>query len=361
MKKIILALAIFTSSASYAQLTVPADGGSKKAMVFERIGLTDVTITYGRPAVNGREGKIWGGLVPAGFTNLGFGTCTECPWRAGANENTVIEFSTPVTIEGQPLRAGKYGLFIAYGKETSTIIFSSATSSWGSYSYDKKEDVLRVAVKPVPLNESRERLTYEFSNETDSSAVISLVWEKLAIPFKVSTQLQQLQLTTFERELRGEKGFDPRSLHQVAEYMLEHNMRLTDALDYATRASQSMPTFGVLMTKSQIEEKLGMKARADSTMKFAISRASMQQLHNYGRTLLRENQKQKAFEIFQANYQQNPNTFMATVGMARGYAAIGKTKEALKYAKMALPLAPDENNKKSVESMVTALKEGKEI
>jgi len=136
---------------SFAQLTTPADGGNKKASVSERIGITDVTLHYDRPAVKGREGKIWGQLVEKGFADLGFGTSKAAPWRAGANENTTITFSTDVLVEGKPLAAGTYGLFLAYGDNESTFIFSNNSTSWGSYFYDSKEDALRVNVKNKPV------------------------------------------------------------------------------------------------------------------------------------------------------------------------------------------------------------------
>jgi len=351
MKKFILfAIITLCSFMSNAQLTTLADGGS-------------VTINYGRPAVKGREGKIWGGLVYNGFQNLGpgYGSGNDAPWRAGANENTTIEFSTDVMIEGHQLQSGKYGLFIAYGPASCTLIFSSNTSSWGSYFYDKKEDVLRVNVKPVIRTESRERLSYEFSNETDSSATISLVWEKLALPFNVSTKLQQLQLASFDKELRGEKGFDPHALLQAADYMQEHNIRLNEALTYADNAAMSMPTFGALMTKGQILEKLNRQAQADSIMKAALEIGSAQEIHNYARSLLGEKKTQKAFDVFQYNYKRHPNTFTTNVGMSRGYAAIGNKKDAIKYANLALATAPDPASKKSVETMIRALMEGRDI
>ena len=100
MKRIILLLstALFISNFAFSQipLTVAPSGGNKKTSVTERIGLTDVTIRYDRPAVKGREGKIWGQLVHAGFIDQGFGSSKAAPWRAGANENTIFEFSTPV-------------------------------------------------------------------------------------------------------------------------------------------------------------------------------------------------------------------------------------------------------------------------
>src|SRR5438552_2137597 len=104
-------LFLFFTNTLFAQgLTIIADGGNKKASVSERIGVSDVTVHYDRPAVKGREGQIWGKLVGYGFTDLGFGTSKAAPWRGGANENTTITFSTDVQVEGKPIAAGTYGL-----------------------------------------------------------------------------------------------------------------------------------------------------------------------------------------------------------------------------------------------------------
>src|SRR5476651_2833216 len=105
MRKLLVALSLLAVTMGHAQriLTTTPSGGNKKAVVGERIGITDVTIHYDRPGVKGREGKIWGQLVPAGYVDQNFGSSKEAPWRAGANESTTIEFSTDVTIEGQPL------------------------------------------------------------------------------------------------------------------------------------------------------------------------------------------------------------------------------------------------------------------
>src|SRR5499425_2374729 len=103
---------------------------SQAAEVKQRVALTDITITYHRPLVNGR--KIWGGLVPYGQV-----------WRAGANENTTIEFSTPVSVEGKPLPSGTYGLHMIPTNDTWTVIFSKMAVAWGSYTYNQSEDALR--------------------------------------------------------------------------------------------------------------------------------------------------------------------------------------------------------------------------
>ncbi|WP_373519134.1 DUF2911 domain-containing protein [Pricia sp.] len=159
MKNKLLAtlLFAFVAIAVNGQITLPPDG-NKKATVSEYIGITEVKISYSRPAVNGREGKIWGQLVHYGFSDLGYGTSKAAPWRAGANENTTIEFSTDVTIEGKSLAKGKYGFFIAMGPEKATLIFSKFNTAWGSFYYDEKEDALRVDVPLENLEESVENL-----------------------------------------------------------------------------------------------------------------------------------------------------------------------------------------------------------
>src|SRR3954471_8835235 len=132
---LLLCSILLISPVLFAQITLTGlpSGGNKKAIVGERIGLTDVTIHYDRPGVKGREGKIWGQLIPVGFIDQGFGSSKAAPWRAGANENTTIEFSTDVMINGQPLAAGKYGFFIAYDPAEPTLIFSRNSTSWGSF------------------------------------------------------------------------------------------------------------------------------------------------------------------------------------------------------------------------------------
>jgi len=100
-----------------AQLTTLPRGGNRRATVIEQIGITDVTIHYSRPGVNHRDGHIWGELIPVGFSELGYGFKKPAPWRAGANENTTIEFSTDVKIEDRPA-CRKVRFFVAYGPKS---------------------------------------------------------------------------------------------------------------------------------------------------------------------------------------------------------------------------------------------------
>src|ERR1044072_2375047 len=163
---------IFGDTVIGQQLTSLPRGGNKRASVSEEIGITDVIIHYSRPGVKKREGHIWGELIPAGFSQLGYGFKNPTPWRAGANENTTIEFTTDVKVEGRAVPAGKYGFFVAYDPSECLLIFSKNSSSWGNFFYDSTEDVLRVKVKPVKNDKSVEWLKYEFTDQTPSSATI---------------------------------------------------------------------------------------------------------------------------------------------------------------------------------------------
>ena len=359
--------ATFFSTTIFAQITLTSlpSGGNKKAFIGERIGLTDVVIHYDRPGVKAREGKIWGQLVPAGFVDLGFGSSKASPWRAGSNENTTFEFSNAVTIEGQPLKAGKYGFFIAYDSTECTLIFSKNAGSWGSYYYDDREDALRVKVKPVKTNNHVEWLLYEFSNQTENAATIALKWEKLMIPFKVETNYVQDQLASFRNELRTQRGFFWLAWDQAAQWALQHNVNLEQALQWADSASG--PSFGGGMlfgpksTKAQILTKLGRTAEADALMKQALPLASMQEIHQYARSLLTLKKSKEALEVFKMNYDKNPGQFTTLMGLTRGYSANADYKNALKYAEMARPLAPNDANKKFVSDAIDKLKKGQDI
>src|SRR5258705_2628976 len=180
-----------------AQLTTLPRGGNKKASVSEQIGITDVIIHYSRPGVKKRDGHIWGELIPLGYSELGYGAKNPAPWRAGANENTTIEFTTDVKIEGHDLPAGKYGFFVAFDPDECQLIFSKNSTSWGNFFYDSSEDALRVKVKPVKTDRSVEWLKYEFVEQTPATAVVQLQWEKLMIPFKVEVDVIKTQLASF--------------------------------------------------------------------------------------------------------------------------------------------------------------------
>jgi tetratricopeptide (TPR) repeat protein len=287
----------FALSASVAALSVasPAQSfvldlplPSQRAEVSQRIGITDITISYHRPEVNNR--KIWDGLVPYGKV-----------WRAGANENTTITFSDPVMIEGKLLDKGAYGLHMIPNADEWTIIFSKNSTSWGSFTYDQAEDALRVSVKPMPAD-LHNALTYDFDQLKPDSAVVELEWEKLAVPFKVSVNVHDVVEASLKKQLRNLSQYTWMSWDDAATYLLAEKVALDDALVYEDKSIQ---------------------------------------VHLYARGLQAEKRNEEAFAIFRENAKKHPDQWFVHTGLARIYSSQGKFDDGAKEMKLAMAAAPD--------------------
>ena len=363
---------IATSVTSVAQtITLPPNGDNQRSEVIQYIGLVRTSVEYSSPDVhapNGddRRGKIWGTLVPWGIHDLGFNNA-KGPWRAGANENTVFSVSHDVKIEGKPLAAGSYGLHMLAGESEWTIIFSKNSTSWGSFTYNQGEDALRVNVKPVK-SPYREWLTYDFIDRKPDRATVALVWEELSVPFTISVDnISTLYVDNIRRELRGAAGFNWQQWNQAAQYCLQANTNLNEALTWAENAialpGVGQANFATLATKAQILTRLSRTTEADAVMATAVDlpNAMPIQIHQYGRQLLNEGKSKEALAVFQKNAKRFGDAWPVHVGLARGFSAVGDYKTALKHAEIALTQAPDDINKKSLEAAVIRLKEGKDM
>jgi hypothetical protein len=349
-----------------AQLTALPRGGNKRASVSEQIGITDVIIHYSRPGVKQREGHIWGELIPVGFSQLGYGFKNPTPWRAGANENTTIEFSTDVKIEGHEVSAGRYGFFIAYDPNESILIFSKNSTSWGNFFYDSAEDALRVKVKTVKIDKTVEWLKYEFADQTASGATIQLQWEKVMIPFKIDVDVVKTQIASFRKELRGGVALpgDWQPWNQAAAFCLANHTNLQEGLLWADSATSKTfagtRNFEPWQTKAAILDSLGRKAEADAAMKTALSYVDDFQGYVYGCNLVNAKRPQEALGIFKMIYEKFPNTLFTNIGMATGYSALGDYKTALAFALKALPQAKG-GNKIEIEKNIRDLQNGKDM
>lgn len=210
----IFAFALFTIASMQAQINTPR--GSQMATVSQTVGTSSVEITYSRPSVNGRE--IWGKLVPYGLNDLGFGTSKAAPWRAGANENTTITFSHDATVEGNPIKAGTYGLHLEVKEDnTATLLLSNNSTSWGSFTYDPAEDALRAHIVTTTIPHT-ELLTFEFTEVTPTSTTATLKWEKKAFPFTVEFPVREIVLADIRNVLRDQPGFNRQTWEQAANY-----------------------------------------------------------------------------------------------------------------------------------------------
>lgn len=338
---------LFVASMCQAQsavLNIPRQ--SQHAVITQRIGITDITINYHRPLVNGR--KIWGGLVPYGEV-----------WRAGANENTTIAFSDPVTIDGQPLDKGVYGLHMIPGENEWTVIFSHVATSWGSFTYKQAEDALRVTAKPQ-AGDMHNALTYDFDQLTPTSAVVELEWEKVAVPFKVDVDVNKIVEASLHRQLRGLAQYTWEGWDDAANYFLAQKTNLDEALQYEDQSIQVEKRFDNELTKANILEAMGKKDEADTTRKLALTMANPLQLHIYARQLQGQKHQDEAFAIFRENARKHPEEWYVHSGMARIYSSQGKFDDAVKEMNLALAGAPD-GQKSYVESLVKRLQSKQDI
>ncbi len=365
MKKTITAfiLLFVVSKTIQAQMDLPPSGGNPRATISEEVGITSITIKYSRPDVNGREGKIWGDgkLVTYGFTSANLNTNQNTqPWRAGANENTIITFEHDVKVEGKDIKAGTYGLHMAIYPDKATIIFSNQSDSWGSFFYDPKYDALRVDVKPVALDKSVEWLKYEFIEQREKYCVIALQWEKLSIPFRVDVDVDNIVLARMRDQVTGQRGFNAFNLTAAANYFLNKNINLDEALGWAQRAALTK-SFGTLNTLGTAYTKLNRLKEADSTMNEALVFANQGQFQNYGRSLITAKRLDRWLEVLNATQKKNGDVLMVNVGYMSYYSAKSDFKKALEYGDKALKQVPNEAAKTALNASIAKLKEGKDI
>lgn len=256
MKQLITLIAFCVAGALVldAQVVTTIPQVSPKAKVMQTVGLTDIAVVYHRPSVKDRE--IWGHLVPY-----------DQVWRAGANENTVIYFSDDVEVEGHGLSAGKYGLHMIPGEESWTVIFSRNHTAWGSFSYDPKDDALRVQVQPRKAAQHHEMLAFNFDDVTSEEVTCVLSWEKLSIPFGIKVNTHEVVVTSLRDELQTQAGWTWRGWHEAANYCLTNDVNLDEGLMWATRSVFVQPQTTNMITKARLKAKVkGDEANANEVI-----------------------------------------------------------------------------------------------
>jgi len=320
---------------------------SQHAVVMQRIGVTDITVNYHRPLATGRQ--IWGKLVPYGQV-----------WRAGANENTTVTFTDPVTIEGQPLDKGTYGLHMIPGESQWTVIFSKVSTAWGSFSYKQDEDALRVTVKPQ-ASEFHDALTYDFDDVKPESTVLAMRWDKVEVPFKVDVKANEIVEASIHRQIRGLNQYYWEGWDDAAGYFLANKTNLEEALKDEDQSIRTEERFDNVMNKSRILEAMGRNDDATATRNKALGMASAQQLYFYGRQLQGEKKQEEAFALYRSNAKKFPDYWTSHVGMARVYSSQGDYDKAVKEMQTALTSVPDDANKSNLENYVKRLQSKDDI
>lgn len=247
-------LLIFILSVSVFGQQIRTPRPSPDATVTQIVGVTEVSIDYSCPGVKGR--KIFGELVPYGEV-----------WRTGANEVTSITFSDVVKVNGNELQAGTYGIHTIPGESEWEIIFSKDTEVDGGSNYDPEKDALRIKVKPEQ-HHFMERMTFMFTDVTDNSVNVNLLWDELKISFNIETNTNDIFLATARKELSWSPTF------QAAQYCLGANINLEQALDWIEASCLINEVYWNTRVKVQLQHKLGMKSEAIVTMENAINLGS---------------------------------------------------------------------------------------
>jgi tetratricopeptide (TPR) repeat protein len=331
--------------AAAAQEALRTPWASPRAQVSQEVGISTVTIDYGRPAVKGRA--IWGGLVPWGKV-----------WRAGANENTTFTLTDDANIEGHPLAAGVYGLHLLPREQGVTLIFSNNSTSWGSFTYDETEDALRVEVKAVEAPMA-EWLSYEFDELTSTSALCRLHWEKRAVPFHITFDTPTIVLANArDSYLRDRPGFSAGGWANAASYCLQSGVDLEEGLSWAERAVSMESSFSNLNLQAALLDKLGRATEAVALRAKALPLATEVELNALGYQQLQAGQLDAAIATFETNSKQHPESWNAWDSLGEGLQTKGdkvRAREAYGKALTLVAAANDAGNKARIEKVLKEL------
>jgi tetratricopeptide (TPR) repeat protein len=373
---LLLLIASALAHASLGQIVVDLPFVSQKAISAQTIGITDITVEYSRPAINGR--KVWGGLVPYGFNSPTFAGPSNAPWRAGANWNTTLSISHDAKIEGKDVKAGKYGFFVAVNENnTATIILSRENGAWGSFSYNPEEDALRVTVETKSIEEV-ELLTFSFDTVQPQSAILSLKWANKEIPIRLEVDVNATVIASLKEQFKRPVTFSWQSHAQAAAYLLGSNgsipiasqrANLELALQWANESIYGLPqapgekNFITLSTKSTILFMLDSISQSREALAEALKNpgnATLPVVNGYGRSLITAKRNDDALTVYTWMLKQWPDNWASKHGMARALSANGKYKEAIKFETEAHAKAPD-SMKKQLEGFIELLKQGKDF
>jgi tetratricopeptide (TPR) repeat protein len=327
---------------------------SPAASVTQTIGISTVSVNYSRPSVKGRE--VWGTLVPYGWNVQPFGAKNQAPWRAGANENTVITLSHAATIQGNAVPAGSYGLFFVINKDnTGEVVLSKDYKSWGSFWYDPAQDLMRAKIQIKDAAQSTEMLTYDFINMTKTSADLILSWEKKQFPVKVEFAVDNIVMANASDQLKNTTGFSWQGYSSAANYALLNKVNLSQAMGWIDQAISQNKNFTTLQIKSGLLKESGKPAEADKLMKEAIPLANEIELNALGYQLLGEGQNDKAIEIFVLTTERFPKSANAWDSLGEAYVTKGDKSSAIKQFKKSLSLNPPENVRANSEKFLKQL------
>lgn len=223
---------------------------SPTATLKQRVGVTDIEVVYNRPSLKGR--RAFGGLVPY-----------DKVWRTGANNATRITFSAPVKLNGAAVPAGTYEIFTIPGKKEWTVILQAVKdkAQWGSYAYDQKNDTARFKAQPVKFPYAIESFAFSFNELRDTSAVLSMFWEKVRVPIKVEVDTVATLVPQIEAVMASNS--DKKPYFPAAMFYYDNGLDIEKAAEWINKAAAAQPdAFWLTYRQGLILAKKGDKAGA---------------------------------------------------------------------------------------------------
>ncbi|HSZ34927.1 MAG TPA: DUF2911 domain-containing protein [Puia sp.] len=344
---------ILCSFLSHAQTWLPREP-SPGASVSQTVGISKINVNYSRPSVRGRE--VWGKLVPYGWNVQAFGAGNSAPWRAGANENTVLHLSSDAKIEGTTVPAGDYGLFFVINEDNSgEVILSKDSKSWGSFFYDAKQDQMRAKISIRNTPYFTERLDYSFDSVSKNMAELDLNWEKKQFPVKIEFNVDEIVMDNAIELLKGETGFTPGNLNAAAAYALQNNIDTAQAMKWVNRSIANGPTYNNLRIKALLLKKGGDSLTSDNLMKTALPLATENDLNIYGYQLLAQNKFPQAIDALKLATEKFPQSANTWDSLGEAYALSGDKKNAIASFKKSLSMNPPGPTKANSEKYLKQL------
>lgn len=341
-RRILVSVIFLTSTLLSQNLELPRV--SPAAKIFQSVGLSEISISYSRPAVQGRE--IWGNLVP--YNNGG-----PFPWRAGANENTTISFSDDVKVNGNNIPAGTYSFHIVPSENEWILILNSQHKAWGSFFYDKTKDVLRFEVIPERIH-FNELLEYRFENITSNSVDICMHWERLNARFSVEFDEVQVVLNSIREQLSSLPGFSWQGPMQAAQYCVDNEVNYEEALTWINQSIRRNSNFANNIVKVDLLTKMSKSEEAELLRQTTFKNATENELNLYGYQLINKNMFEEAKNVFSLNLQRFPESWNVYDSYAESLKLSGDKVGAIENYKIALSKAP-EDQKERIEQILETL------
>lgn len=236
----------FAINESSAQVLAKIPMTSQKSTISQTVGVTEMSITYHRPAAKGR--KVWGNLIPYDGGN-------PIPWRVGANETTIFTTSHDIEIAGKKLLAGTYGLHMIASEDNATLIFNSQSIGWGSFQYNPQFDVIKAEGKIENLEKSVEYLTINFNDMEMESCNLELIWGNRKMTLRINIDSKEYAFQSLANQLKQTAGFNWLGYNEAAQFCFQNEIHLDVAERWAFQSVRSAPNSTNMLLLSRIRAK----------------------------------------------------------------------------------------------------------